>query len=476
MVFSSPIFVFKFLPLALLAILVLVHPRFRNAALLTASLVFYAWGEVYFVFLLVFSILLNFLTGRYIDTHSGRKRKAGLIIGISINVGMLLFFKYANFIIENLNRFFPGPGKTGIIDWPEIPLPLAISFFTFQGLSYVIDVYRRAHPAEKNFGTLALLVSFFPHLIAGPIVRYSNIAKELTERAVTAEKFVYGIKRFIIGLIKKAIIGDTLGKAVSFMLALEPSDVTLPIVWIGVITLTLQIYYDFSGYSDMAIGLAAMFGFTFPENFKHPYTSRSMSEFWRNWHITLSNWFRDYIYIPLGGSRKGKWLTYMNLFFMLFLMGIWHGAAWTYVVLGIYAGLVVVMEKLWIRKALEKAPRFLGHLYFLFALMAMMTIFRSESLGQLQLFAGTFVGMGNNTFGTQAFYEMVSPELVFYILVGIIFSMPLTRWFRNLKPLQSEKGAKTWRIAEPVVFFLGLVFALSAVAAGTYQPFIYFKF
>lgn len=464
MVFSSPIFLFKFLPLVLVVVLLLIHPRRQNVVLLLASLLFYAWGEVGYLFLLITSILVNYGLGLAIEAASGVVRKAWMALGIAFNLGLLIFFKYTGFLLGLVD---PDLGSA----W-SFGLPLAISFFTFQGMSYIIDIYRKEHPAQRNPVTWGVLVSFFPHLIAGPIVRYKDIAKELEERKFERIKLVYGIKRFIIGLFKKAVIGDTLNRAALGILELNPDEISMGTAWLGMLVFALQIYYDFSGYSDMAIGLAAMFGFTFPENFRHPYTRKSFSDFWRYWHITLSNWFRDYLYIPLGGNKGSVLRKTATLFVTFLLMGIWHGATPVFVLLGVYIAVVVTLERLFLRNWLEKMPNLLQHAYVIATIFILMTIFRATSIHYLGYFLSAATGIRMQGFAGQQFWEILTPELVFYLIAGIVFSLPVTAYVRS--KINFTSGVM--RYAEFTVFFFVFLLSLTAVAAGTHQPFIYFRF
>ena len=344
MVFSSPVFLLVFLPATLFFTLILPR-RFQNIMLLIASLFFYAWGGVSFSLIIVSSITINYIVGRQIAKREGKKgAKNALILGLVLNLLLLGIFKYANFIIDNLNVVF---------DWihlepvkmNSIYLPIGISFFTFQAISYIVDVYKKKTPAQKNLIDLALYISLFPQLIAGPIVRYHDIAKQLRNRIPGIKKFASGVERFILGLAKKVLIANTFALVADKIFALEIAEMSTSMAWLGAVAYTFQIYFDFSGYSDMAIGLGRMFGFEILENFNFPYISKSIREFWRRWHISLSNWFRDYLYIPLGGNRKTQGRVFLNLLIVFFLTGFWHGAAWNFVIWGLFHGLFLVIER-----------------------------------------------------------------------------------------------------------------------------------
>ncbi|MBE0586337.1 MAG: MBOAT family protein, partial [Desulfofustis sp.] len=332
MVFSSTIFLFVFLPLVLLSYMV-AGRKFRNVILLAASLLFYAWGENVFVLLMLISIALNYCFGLLID-HSQQRGWSGkipLILALLTNLGLLGFFKYANFLIDNLNTILINLDFEPV-EMQAVHLPIGISFFTFQALSYVIDLYRGQASVQKSPINVALYISLFPQLIAGPIVRYHDVAEQIVHRTTRFDDFTYGIRRFIIGLGKKVLVANVLGRTADYMFSLPADSIPAGLAWLGAVSYTLQIYYDFSGYSDMAIGLGRMFGFRFLENFNYPYAAQSIREFWRRWHISLSSWFRDYLYISLGGNRHGATRTYVNLMIVFFLCGLWHGASWTFVV------------------------------------------------------------------------------------------------------------------------------------------------
>src|SRR5215469_14568338 len=380
MVFSSPIFLFLFLPITL-GVYFLLPWRARNLWLLGVSLVFYGWGEPKFVLVMLASIVINFLLALWID-HA-RKRGGGrlpLTAAVVANIGLLAIFKYTDFITGNLNALL-AQLHVSPLALTGIALPIGISFFTFHALSYVIDVYRGEAPAQRNPFTIGLYISLYSQLIAGPIIRYHDVAEQLDKRSVERADFAYGVERFVVGLGKKVLLANTLAVPADLIFSIPGEQLTLPVAWLGLACYTLQIYFDFSGYSDMAIGLGRMLGFRFKENFNYPYVSQSMTEFWRRWHISLSSWFRDYLYVPLGGNRISNARTYFNLCVVFLLCGLWHGAAWTFVAWGAAHGALLVIERLGLGRVLARAPRPVRHAYVLAAVMATWVLFRSNDLG-----------------------------------------------------------------------------------------------
>jgi alginate O-acetyltransferase complex protein AlgI len=476
MVFSSPIFLFLFLPLVL-AVYFSLPWALKNAWLLVMSLIFYGWGEPWFVLVMMVSIVVNYSLGTWVDHVRGRPAAWWVMaLGVTLNIGLLAVYKYANFAVDNLNVLLRWAGAAPLHLEP-IALPIGISFFTFQAFSYVIDVQRRDGPVQKNVLDLALFVSLFPQLIAGPIVRYRDVAVQIVERAVTREGFVLGIERFLVGLGKKMLIANTLAVPADTIFAIPAGDLTAGLAWLGVLCYTLQIYFDFSGYSDMAIGLGHMLGFRFLENFNYPYISRSMTEFWRRWHISLSTWFRDYLYIPLGGNRVGTARLYTNLLVVFFLCGLWHGAAWTFAVWGLYHGAFLVLERLGAGRWIEAWPRPLRHAYVLLAVMTGWAIFRSPGIGPAVRFVTSMFGLGTGT-GVEYHVGLYwNAELALLVAAGIVGSTPLlprlARWRSGVTALPARALVEAGRLA-------GLAFLLVAsamlMAAGTYNPFIYFRF
>ncbi len=489
MVFSSPIFLFFFLPIVLL-LHFLVGRKFRNSLLLAASLIFYAWGEKEYSLVMLGSILLNYVFGLWIarakiSDREGRTTKLILAAAVALNLAILLFFKYANFLADNLNSILIGLSLPAIFI-PPVHLPIGVSFFTFQALSYTIDVYRDKTPVQKNLFDLGLYVSLFPQLIAGPIVRYSDVAGQIRERTLSLEKYAGGARRFVIGLGKKVLIANTLGAVADRIFLTGVSQLHVTDAWLGVVCYALQIYFDFSGYSDMAIGLGRLFGFEFLENFNYPYISRSVTEFWRRWHISLSTWFRDYLYIPLGGSRRGPVRVYFNLLLVFFLCGLWHGASWNFVVWGLFHGMFLVLERLGLAKFLKRLWPPLRNLYVLVVIAAAWVFFRSDTIPHALGFLKVLFGIEH-----QAPYQMkvvhyMNAKVLFALGAGIMACTPNSS-FAALTKAKNKMNGVFHKASEVYVFaglsflelvFLGAVFLCSAasLAAGTHNPFIYFRF
>lgn len=450
---------FRFLPLLLLAYF-LIKAKYYNLVLLVFSLVFYAWGEPKNVLLMLASIVVNYGLARMIDRFP-RARVLGLVLSVIYNLGTLYVFKYFNFSVDILNQFLTTP-----LTVPTIALPIGISFFTFQIMSYVIDVYRKQTPVQKNILDLALYISLFPQLIAGPIVRYVDVAAQIKERASTWDGVHDGLLRFAIGFSKKVLIADQLATLVDT--AFANSFPSLYGNWIGMIAYTLQIYFDFSGYSDMAIGLGKLFGFQFLENFNYPYISKSIQEFWRRWHISLSTWFRDYLYIPLGGSRCGTARTYLNLMIVFFLTGLWHGASFNFIVWGMYYAFFLIVERVGFSKILQKLPAILRHVYTLLIVMIGWVFFRAEDLpAAISYLKGLFVFSGKDFVN---FQYIMTREYWFFLLAGILFSIP---WLKVIGKLTASRlGALLY---EAAVFFIFLV-AISYMVGTGFSPFLYFRF
>ncbi|MCB1615707.1 MAG: MBOAT family protein [Pseudomonadales bacterium] len=403
MLFSSSTFIFLFLPACLLAYYGIACPLkrysgidFRNAFLLFASLVFYAWGEVFYVLLMIASITVHYVFGLLICYFRSRQPLARslLVFAVSTNLLSLCFFKYANFIADNLNLLLEFTDMP-VITIGSVHLPLGISFFTFQAMSYVIDVYRNEAPVQKNPFNIALYIALFPQLIAGPIVRYHDVALQINDRESAYNLFFSGMRRFILGLAKKMLIANTLGEVADQIFALSGNELSTPVAWLGIICYALQIYFDFSAYSDMAIGLGRMFGFRFLENFNYPYISASVQEFWRRWHISLSSWFRDYLYIPLGGSRVAPWRIYFNLCLVFFLCGLWHGASWNFVIWGLIHGAFLVIERLGFDKILQRLWRPVRHCYTLLVVLVGWVFFRAETLDTSLHYTKTLMGLSS---------------------------------------------------------------------------------
>ena len=511
MVFSSIIFLFFFLPIALGGYYLLSLPwlmgsgqkywrRASNLFLLLASLVFYFWGETFLVWIVITSTFIDYLCGLLIsgglyrreilklqeNAPRTRLQKLGLVISICSNMAFLGVFKYFNFGVDNYNSLVTTLGFSGL-QWKDairVTLPLGISFYTFQSMSYTIDVYRGRVRATRNLIDFACYVTMFPQLVAGPIVRYSDIARQLVARVITRELFVSGVSRFILGLGKKVLIANTVALTAEQIFALPTGELTTGVAWLGVVAYTLQIYFDFSGYSDMAIGLGRMLGFDFKENFNYPYISKSVQEFWRRWHISLSTWFRDYLYIPLGGSRCSAKRTYFNLVVVFYLCGLWHGASWTFVVWGLYHGVFLVLERLWLAEFLSKRHNIVRHAYMLLVVSCGWVIFASDTFSQAIGFLGAMAGFAKESATTHDIYEFLSRDIRMALIAGVIFSMPvlpaLGRWWERLMALR--KGPVTAALELPFSFLyvIGLstvlIMSLILLSAGTHNPFIYFRF
>ena len=471
MLFSSAVFLFIFLPAVLLGHYLLRGQRARNLLLLAASLLFYAWGEPVYVFLMLFSILGNYLLGLGIDSRRGQRgQKIMLALAAFLNLGILFLFKYLDFTIENLNALF------GISLSPVgLRLPIGISFFTFQALSYCIDVYRNTAPVQRNVLDLGLYISFFPQLIAGPIVRYNSVAEQIRCRRTDPELFSRGVKRFLLGFAKKLLLANNLSLAAERVFALAGAgELSAGMAWIGSLSYSLQIYFDFSGYSDMAIGLGRMFGFRFEENFDYPYISRSVSEFWKRWHISLGRWFRDYIYFPLGGSRVSKGKLLRNLFAVWLFTGVWHGAAWQFIVWGLMYGVLVAFEKLTcIPKRLNGPGRVLYTVFTLLVVNAGWVLFGARDLAAGFYQLGAMLGIGAASAPGMAL-SLLRENGIFLVL-GVLFSTPLVS--TGLKKLGSgREGKPLWNVAEAACYLLLLVLSVSYLAMGSHNPFIYFNF
>lgn len=483
MLFSSPIFLFLFLPVVL-ALCALPGLKLRNGLLLVFSVIFYAWGEVVFVFLMLGSTLLNHFLGQWVDRETEPvRRKWAVGVAVGLNIGTLAFFKYANFAVGNLNAVL-GFLHLGAVHMNPVRLPIGISFFTFHALSYVIDIYRRKWVAAKNPCDVALYIFFFPQLIAGPILRWSAIAPQLGRRVVTREGFAEGVRRFTGGLAKKMIIANVVAVPTDKIFALAPQELTPTLAWLAVLCYTLQIYFDFSGYSDMAVGLGKMFGFVFLENFNFPYISQSIKDFWRRWHISLSSWFRDYLYIPLGGNRCPAWRNHLNLVIVFFLCGLWHGASWTFVIWGLYHGCFLVLERTRFGKTVESLWRPLRHGYTWLVVMVGWVLFRAGTFGQAMNFLGNLMGISSGASHGQIVAWYWSHELGCSIILGVIFAMPAWGWIchraralqRGMPEVLRPAAAAAGMALQLFLMVALLLISASWLAGGTYNPFIYFRF
>ena len=464
MVFSSMVFLCIFLPVVFLLHLLLPGIRAKNGMLLLASLIFYAYGEPVYVILMIASAFVNYLTAFLI----GRKptgKKAVMAVNVILNLGVLVLFKYTGFLAESVNTIL---GTA--IPVPSIRLPIGISFFTFQAMSYVIDVYRGVTGAQKNFGKVLLYISFFPQLIAGPIVKYHDIAQEIENRTQTVDGVTDGIRRFIVGLSKKVLISNTVGLVADTLFAADVSGLNAAAAWIGAVSYMLQIYFDFSGYSDMAIGLGEMFGFHFKENFNYPYISGSIREFWRRWHMSLSGWFQEYLYIPLGGSRKGKIRTVINKFIVFLCTGIWHGANVTFLFWGLYHGCFLMLEEIVpaIREQGGKVKSFFQHIYTLLVVLIGFVFFRADSMHQGAAWIKTmFTGFGSNTAAMSLALEQLTPLYLVTVAVGIVACCPVKMLVKKGRAYEAVTAAGSLVL---------LLLCMLSLASGTYNPFIYFRF
>ena len=479
MVFCSPLFLFLFLPIVLTVYLLLPGLRAKNFWLLCASLVFYAWGEISFVFLLLASTLMNYGLGRWIGrSEILARRKLAVAVAVAINVGILCIFKYADLIVHTINSL----GHL-TIPAPKISLPIGISFFTFHALSYVIDIYRRKWTAARDPKDVALYIFFFPQLVAGPILRWNGIAPQLLQRQFRSDVFAEGVRRFVGGLAKKMIIANAVALPADQIFALSPDELSPATAWFGVVCYTLQIYFDFSGYSDMAVGLGKMFGFVFIENFNFPYTAQSIRDFWRRWHISLSSWFRDYVYIPLGGNRVTETRNRLNLVAVFFLCGLWHGANWTFVAWGFYHGFFLVLERTKLGKILDKMPRPLRHGYAVFAVMMGWVLFRANTFPEAANYFSALFGQGHPAHA-QPLARYTGNEALWAIGLGVVFSFFQWNKFksfcaRKTGGLPGAAGIILGNVgsAVEIVLVLALLLISSAwLAGGTYNPFIYFRF
>ncbi len=500
MVFSSATFLFFYLP-TVLTLYFLIPKRYRNLLLLVVSLTFYFWGENFLVWIIIFSTLVDYVCGLVmsgawrggpvakLEPGGGRTslQRGALIASICTNLAVLGFFKYFNFGMDNFNTLMGslGVGSWAIADAIRVTLPLGVSFYTFQSMSYSIDVYRGEVKATRHLIDFAAFVTMFPQLVAGPIVRYRDVAAELVSRQITMGGFANGIERFVVGLAKKVLVANTVAVAADAIFALPATSLTAPVAWLGLIAYTLQIYFDFSGYSDMAIGLGLMFGFRFPENFDFPYISRSIQEFWRRWHISLSTWFRDYLYIPLGGSRSSAVKTYRNLWIVFLLCGLWHGASWSFVVWGGYHGLFLVLERAGWLPYLRRLPSVAQHVYTLLVVMVGWVFFRADTLGHALSYLAAMVGLGGATDPRLAPLGMyLQTDVALAVIIGAIGSAPVVaavgrRLAGSIELVEGPRAAvaelavTTVRFASLAIMF---VLAAAGIAAGAYNPFIYFRF
>ncbi|MCC7125720.1 MAG: MBOAT family protein [Acidobacteria bacterium] len=480
MLFTEPTFLFGFLPVVL-ALYALTPARGRNLLLVVASVIFYARDGGTFTWVILGSIVVNATAAAWVERLRGTPAALHVLRGVIVlNLLSLITFKYSGFIVENVNVLIGSAGGTPFTP-PSLLLPIGISFFTFHSISYIVDVHRRDAVAQKGPIGAALYLLFFPQLIAGPIIRYKDIAAQIASRTHTSQEFAYGVCRFVIGLAKKLLIAGIIARPVDAIFAMPVDQLTAAHAWLAVIGYTLQIYFDFSGYSDMAIGLGHMFGFTFPENFRHPYVSTSVQEFWKRWHISLSSWFRDYLYIPLGGNRVAPHRVYLNLATVFFLCGLWHGAAWTFVVWGLLHGLFLIVERIGLGQWLAARPPLVGWIYTMLMVMIGWVFFRADTLahalGMLKAMAG--LGIAAPTPLTAGWY--LTPEVWLAIIAGVIGSAPWVPAITTRLVRRDPSGAVSiipgpWAIGAVAAIVLLLGVSITQVSLGAFTPFIYFRF
>lgn len=465
MLFSSIFFLWVFLPIVLILYFIAPGIRIKNAVLLIASLIFYSWGEPYYILLMLLVVTVDFFAALIIDKI---RSKYVIAAAIAVNLLVLGIFKYYDFGAGIVNRLFSGE----ILAIRNIALPLGISFYTFQSMSYIIDVYRKETKPQRNFFKLLLYVSLFPQLVAGPIVRYKDVANDIDSRKITGENIAYGAKRFCMGLGKKVLISNIIAQYADYIMDGDIAQFSSGALWVGAILYTLQIYYDFSGYSDMAIGLGRIFGFKFLENFNYPYISSSIQEFWRRWHISLSSWFKEYLYIPLGGNRKGKFRTYINLLIVFFLTGLWHGASYSFIFWGLFHGAFLVLERLFLGKLLKKNPlKIINHIYVLCTVIIGWVFFRIDSLRAGLSYVLKMISFKSGEYGAT---DVISPRMLLVTVIGIL----LMGFFQEgIKPFKqrifNEREVSIFETVFMAVCFLSCAMML---VSNTYNPFIYFRF
>ena len=476
MLFSSLLFLFRFLPIVILLYFI-VPRKFKNFILLVSSLIFYAWGEPKYVFLMMATILLDYVTGLVLEYYLNRKKaveaKITLIISVILNLSGLCFFKYIGFLTDNINNI-PGVDLTVL----KIALPIGISFYTFQSMSYIVDVYRGVCKAQHNIISFGTYVTLFPQLIAGPIVQYKTIAEQLDDRKETVSEFSEGIVRFMSGLGKKVLFANNIGILWDQISVIPTAQLPVATAWLGALAFALQIYFDFSGYSDMAIGLGKMFGFTFLENFNYPYLSKSITEFWRRWHISLGTWFREYLYIPLGGNRCSKGKQIRNIAVVWLLTGLWHGASWNFVAWGGYFGVLLLIEKLFLGKWLSKLPSILQHFYTWVVVLISWMIFAFEDMGQAFSYIGAMFGAGASFANTETMYFITNNVLLLIILLVGATNYP-KKWVDKIAGLVRRAKAVPqycYMVIENVYVLTVFILSIAYLVDSSYNPFLYFRF
>ncbi len=483
MVFSSPTFLLGFLPVTLL-FYYFSPKRIKNITLLLFSLLFYAWGEVFYLGVIIVSIISNYFFGILIcnaqKEFDGKKRpQLYVTIGIIVNIALLASFKYANFIADNVNVFL-SLGGIPTLHLEPVHLPLGISFFTFQAISYIVDVYRKEIPAQRNFFNLALYISLFPQLVAGPIVRYRDVSQQIISRSHSLALFTSGVQRFTFGLAKKMLIANPLGEVADSVFSLSGNNLTLLLAWIGIFAYTLQIYFDFSGYSDMAIGLGRMFGLRFLENFSYPYISTSLQEFWRRWHISLSTWFKDYVYIPMGGNRVSTIRVYTNLLIVFILTGFWHGASWNFLIWGLFHGAFLASEHAGLSSILSRIWKPIQHTYLLTIVVIGWVFFRADTLSLAVDYILAMFDNHNWHTTSYQFAQVLSYEAIYAFAIGILLSTPVYPLMKkSLISISGKSSAKTFLLIEfpRLAIISSLLFvSISKISSSSYNPFIYFRF
>jgi alginate O-acetyltransferase complex protein AlgI len=479
MIFSSVTFLFYFLPIFLV---LYYSTRFKNTVLLLGSLFFYSWGEIEYTFILIVSIIMNHAFGLWVGASRTRKSKWPIALGITANLLLIGFFKYFNFFMDILNNIVDVL-HFSYVSFKPVHLPLGISFFTFQAMSYLVDVYRGNTRAERDPLTLGLYISMFPQLIAGPIVRFKTIVDELHDRTISIDRITFGVKIFIIGLAQKVLIANTVAVPADAIFSLPHAELTTSLAWLGIVSYTIQIYFDFAGYSNMAIGLGHMFGFTFPKNFNYPYISRSITEFWRRWHISLTSWFRDYLYVPLGGNRISKSRTYLNLIIVFVLCGLWHGASWTFIFWGIYHGMFLIIERAGLNRKLENIWWPIRNIYVLLVVIIGWVFFRSESHTQALDYLGAMFGYSIGDPFLNPVDQYLSNVVIAAITCGVVASTPILPLISGkileIDIARENSYYRRWNLQYHVVaayIILILLLSISNLASGTYNPFIYFRF
>jgi alginate O-acetyltransferase complex protein AlgI len=479
MLFSSPIFLFQFLPVVI--VLYLISPRpLRNLLLLVASLFFYAWGEVDLVVVMLLSTAMNYGFGIWVNRC--REKPHGVWVvstAVAANLLILVYFKYFGFLIENLNPVLQHSGIEPVT-WSQVPMPIGISFYTFQALSYVVDVYRGQVQPDRNPIRVALYIALFPQLVAGPIIRYTDIAEQIRDRHISVSGVAAGLQRFVLGLGKKMLIANSVGSVADAIFEIPNAELSTAVCWLGIVCYTLQIYFDFSGYSDMAIGLGQLFGFRFRENFNYPYISQSITDFWRRWHISLSSWYRDYLYIPLGGSHCAAWKVYRNLLVVFLLCGLWHGASWNFVIWGLFHGGFLILERSFLSRSLSELWRPVRHAYTLLVVMCGWVLFRAMDLPHALSYLKAMFSM-TATSPESGVIAYVDSGVITVLVVGILGSLPLLpvviHWREKMA---NRERAAVWNVGCDFVRVAGVAVVLLASAAvmagATHNPFIYFRF